>query len=181
MENSVRRGGFLALTVRGKYLPGAADAVAAAFPVARVDLGALFLTELRALAEEQHQPWEKVLGIDARYAAGGRISKGLAAYARASWQRVDARLAARAATAHTVLFVHDAGLLARYWDEGGRDLLVALQAAARRPAVDPHGLWLLTPVETRGQQPHLDGRTVECIGDAERTYLDGAFLESLTV
>jgi serine/threonine protein kinase len=180
LDAAAERGGFLAITVRGANLPGVAEALAATCPVERVDLNALFLTELHALADEQGQPWEKVLGIDARFAAGGRISKGLAAYARAAWERVESRLLARAAAPRTVLFLHDAGLLARYWDEGGRDLLVRLQAAARRPAQNPHGLWLLAPGETRAQQPHVDGRTVECVSPSERVHLDGTFVASLT-
>ncbi|WP_232265461.1 hypothetical protein [Streptomyces pactum] len=177
---SVRRGGFLALTVRGIRLPGAAERIAAVYPVRPVGLSQVFLTELRALTDEKGQPWEKVLGVDARFAAGGPIPKGLALFARAAWKRVEARLLGEAEAPRTVLFLHDAGLLARYWDEGGRELLVTLQGAARRPAEAPHGLWLLCPVETRSQLPHVDGRTVECIGgDGERTHLDGAFLDAL--
>ncbi|MBT2488656.1 BREX system serine/threonine kinase PglW [Streptomyces sp. ISL-96] len=180
LDASVRRGGFLALTVRGTRLPGVAETVAAAYPVARVDLNSEFLTEFRALAEEKNQAWDKVLGVDARFSAGGHISKGLAAYVRTVWSRVESRLLAHAAAPRSVLFLHDAGLLARYWDEGGRDLLIRLQAAARRPAEAPYGLWMLSPVETRSQLPHLDGRTIECIGgDGERTHLDTAFLDAL--
>ncbi|MER6128680.1 hypothetical protein ABT173_40195 [Streptomyces sp. NPDC001795] len=87
---------------------------------------------------------------------------------------------ARAAAPRTVLFLHNAGLLARYWDEGGHDTLVRLQAAARRPADDPHGLWLLCPMEVRSRMPQLEGKTVEVIGgDGERAYLDSKFLDSL--
>ncbi|MCX4587024.1 BREX system serine/threonine kinase PglW [Streptomyces sp. NBC_01481] len=180
LDASVRRGGFLALTVRGTRLPGVAETVAAAYPVTRVDLNSEFLAEFRALAEEKNQPWDKVLGVDARYSASGQISKGLATYVRTVWGRVESRLLARASAPRTVLFLYDAGLVARYWDEGGRDLLVKLQGAARRPADAPHGLWLLSPVETRSQLPHLDGRTVECIGgDGERTHLDTLFLDVL--
>ncbi|MEC4014955.1 BREX system serine/threonine kinase PglW [Streptomyces sp. H27-D2] len=176
---AAQRGGFLALAVKGTRLPGVAEAVAAAHPVERVDLGREFLAEFRDLATEQGHDWEKVLRADAG-SAPGRIKPGLASFAHAVWNRVEPRLLARAATPRTVLFLHDAGLLARYWDEGGHDLLVRLQGAARRPADDPHGLWLLCPVETRTQVPHLDGRTVEVIGgDGERAYLDSAFIDDL--
>ncbi|CAG7628035.1 BREX system serine/threonine kinase PglW [Actinacidiphila bryophytorum] len=177
---SIRRGGFLAVTLKGVLLPGAAQAMAARHPVEPVDVGSAFLAEFRRLAEERNQPWEKVLGIDARFTSTGRISPGLATYVREVWRRVEARLLALAATPRTVLFLHDAGMLARYWDEGGRDLLVGLQAAARRPTQAPHGLWLLAPVETRSQAPNLDGRTVECIGgDAERIHLDSEYVKAL--
>ena len=88
----------------------------------------------------------------------------------------------RADAPRTVVFLHDAGLVARYWDEGGHGFLVRLQNAARRPADAPHGLWLLCTVETRAQGPKLDGRTVEVIGgDGEREHLDKEFLDSLRV
>ncbi|HEU0086827.1 MAG TPA: hypothetical protein VFQ77_04135 [Pseudonocardiaceae bacterium] len=46
------------------------------------------------------------------------ISPGLASYLRAVWTRVEQRLLRLAAEPETVLFVHDAGLLARYYDQG---------------------------------------------------------------
>ncbi|URN12066.1 BREX system serine/threonine kinase PglW [Streptomyces radiopugnans] len=178
LAQSARRGGFLALTVKVHRLPGAAEAVAAAFPVTAVDLGAVFLAEFRRLAAEHGQDWHTVLRADAA-SSPGRVKPGLATFVRAVWQRVEERLAARCAAPRAVLFLHDAGLVARYWDEGGRALLVRLQNAARRPAQDPHGLWLLCPVEARTQVPHLNGRIVEAVpGDGELAYLDGAFLSS---
>lgn len=179
LDDSVRHGGFLALTVKLARLPGAAEAVAGAFPVRRIDVGRLFLGQFRTLAEEKGQDWAVVLRADAA-SAPGRIKPGLAAYSRAAWQRVEAALRAEAGP-RTVLFAHNAGLLARFWTEGSHDLLVRLQAAARRPGTDPYGLWLLCPVLSRGEVPHLDGRTVEAVpGDGERAYLDGGFLADLT-
>ncbi|KRV48655.1 serine/threonine protein kinase [Wenjunlia vitaminophila] len=175
----VARGGFLALTVKADRLPGTAETVAAAWPVTGIDLGREFIGVFRALAEEKGQDWQKVLRADAA-SEPGRIKPGLAAFVRVVWQRVERLVLDRAATPRTVLFLHDAGLLARYWDEGGHDLLVRLQAAARRPAERPHGLWLLCPVESRAHPPHLDGRTVEVIGgDGERLHLDRALLDDV--
>ena len=71
-----------------------------------------------------------------------------------------------------MLFVHDAGLLARYWDDGGRELLTGLQNAARRSPGAPFGLWLLCPGEHAREVPPLDRRTVEVLGDHERVALD---------
>ncbi|SFK38816.1 hypothetical protein [Streptomyces pini] len=151
LTRSARRGGFLALTVKVHRLPGAA---------------------------EHGQDWQTVLRADAA-SSPGRVKPGLATFVRAVWQRVEEHLTARCAASRTALFLHDAGLVARYWDEGGRILLVRLQSAARRPAQDPHGLWLLCPVEARIQVPHLNGRIVEAVpGDGELAYLDGAFLSS---
>lgn len=89
------------------------------------------------------------------------------------------RLLSPAAPAKTVLFLHDAGVLARYADHGGRDLLTRLQNAARRPADPPHGLWLLCPSENATAAPTLDGLTVEAIGPAEWAVLGKSFLSRL--
>jgi hypothetical protein len=79
----------------------------------------------------------------------------------------------------SVLFVHDAGLLARYFDEGGREVLTRLQNAARRSTDAPHGLWLLCPGESALETAQIDGRTVEVLGDAERVVLTSSFLASV--
>ncbi|MFH9864090.1 BREX system serine/threonine kinase PglW [Streptomyces sp. NPDC017202] len=177
LSESVRRGGFLALTVKAARLQGTAETIAARFPVVPVDLGALFLREFRRLVEEKGQDWRTVLRADAA-SAPGRVKPGLATFVRVVWQRVADDLAARSAEPRTVLFLHDAGLIARYWDEGGRTFLVTLQAAARRPAQGPHGLWLLCPMESSVQDPHLDGQTVQALrNDGEVAYLAGGFLK----
>ncbi|MFJ9107161.1 BREX system serine/threonine kinase PglW [Streptomyces sp. NPDC102283] len=176
------RGGFLALTVKRTVLAGTAERIAAAFGpegVVTVDVAETFLRMLRELAEEKGQDWQKFLRADSN-SAPGRIKPGLASFARLVWQRMEDALLERAAPPRTVLFLHDAGLVARYWDEGGHGFLTRLQGAARRPESAPHGLWLLCPVETRSQQPRLDGRTVEVIGgDGEREHLEADFVESL--
>ncbi|GAA3376792.1 hypothetical protein GCM10020367_49870 [Streptomyces sannanensis] len=152
LAESVRRGGFLALTVKAARLQGTAEMIAARFPVVPVDLGALFLREFRRLVEEKGQDWRTVLRADAA-SAPGRVKPGLATFVRVVWQRVADDLAACSTEPRTVLFLHDAGLIARYWDEGGRAFLVTLQAAARRPSEGPHGLWLLCPMESSIQDP----------------------------
>ncbi|MFF3140931.1 BREX system serine/threonine kinase PglW [Streptomyces sp. NPDC057927] len=181
LATSAERGGFLAVTVKGTGLAGATEAIASAFPVDAVDLASLFLESLRELVAEKGQDWQKVLRADGA-SAPGRIKPGLASFVRVVWQRLEDTLLDRAGTPRTVLFLHDAGLIARYWDEGGHTFLVRLQQSARRPADAPHGLWLLCPVETRSQMPNLDGRTVEVIGgDGERVHVEGEFLEELAV
>jgi hypothetical protein len=101
-------------------------------------------------------------------------------------QRVTDRLSglltarAEAAGPKAVLFVHNAGLLARYFDGGGHDLLVGLQQASRRPAQVPHGLWWLCPMEDPKQTPSLDGCTVEVVDRATEWALrDSLFLKEL--
>jgi serine/threonine protein kinase len=177
LDASIRRGGFLALTLRGANLPGTPAALAGRYPVAAVDLARVFLTEFQALAGERGVEWSRVLAIEARYAETGQLTPGLRSYLGHVWPRVESRLLAAAGDTR-VLFVHDAGLLARYYDAGGRELLSRLQNAARRPADHPHGLWLLCPAESSTTAPTLDGRTVEAIG-TEQVVLDKAFLDML--
>ncbi|MET8541087.1 BREX system serine/threonine kinase PglW [Kitasatospora sp. NPDC004799] len=180
LAERAQRGGFLAVTVKGESLPGVAEDLTAVYPVDRIDLGREFIDAFHVLASETGQDWAKVLRADAA-STPGHIKPGLAKFVRAVWQRVESVLTERAAASHTVLFLHNAGLLARYWQEGGHDLLVRLQAAARRPADKPHGLWLLCPVVTRSQAPHLDGRTVEVIGgDGELVHLDSGAVAALS-
>ncbi|MFD3676453.1 BREX system serine/threonine kinase PglW [Streptomyces sp. NPDC058613] len=183
LAERARRGGFLALSVKRNVVNGTAEAVAEAFApegVTTVDVSDMFLGTLRELAEEKGHDWEKFLRADAN-SAPGRIKPGLASFARVVWQRMEDALLERAAQPRTILFLHDAGLVARYWDEGGHGFLTRLQNTARRPERAPHGLWLLCPVETRSQQQlRLDGRTVEVIGgDGEREHLEAEFMGAL--
>ncbi len=80
----------------------------------------------------------------------------------------------------TVLFAHEAGLTARYWAAGGRELLVKLQGAARRPSEAPCGLWLPVPMEDPDASPALDGRTVDIVDQvSEWVRVKGLFLKEL--
>ncbi|MEV8326042.1 BREX system serine/threonine kinase PglW [Kitasatospora sp. NPDC056731] len=181
LEDALRRGGFLALTLRGKHLPGAADLIAQAYGVEPVSLGGLFLREFRALATQYGTEWERVLTIDTKFTESGELPRGLASYVKGAWSRVGEHLRERVETAGStdVLFLHDAGLVARYQDAGGRELLVTLQNAARREADAPHGLWLLCPQEAPHETPQLDGMIVEVLGEAERAVLIKDFLDEL--
>jgi hypothetical protein len=172
------RGGFLALTLSGNQLPGTADAIARMHPVRRVDLNREFLSEFRTLVAERGQEWRKVLGVDARFSESGDMPRGLASYVREAWTRLEQRLLAPELAAE-VLFVHDAGLLARYFDEGGHELLTRLQNAARRSANAPRGFWLLCPGESERESVQLDGRTVEVLDASERVVLSKKFLAAL--
>ncbi|AUS81915.1 BREX system serine/threonine kinase PglW [Actinoalloteichus sp. AHMU CJ021] len=178
--SALERGGFLALTVRGVHVPGAAQAVATAYAgrLRPVNLDSEFLTAFQALVDERGQDWEKVRRLDARLAATGEISRGFASYVTAAWNRLRARLMEFAAD-DGVLFLHEATLLARYFDEGGHDLLTGVQNAARRPREAPHGLWLLCPADSALDAPRLGTRLVEVLGDSERVVLDSEFLAAL--
>jgi hypothetical protein len=176
---AVERGGFVALTLRGRHLPGAAETISARHAVRPVDLNGVFLEEFRALATERSQDWEKVLTIDARFDATGQMSRGLSVYVRDTWTRVEKRLTELGKDGSTVLFLHDAGLLGRYYDAGGQALLARLQNAARRATDTPHGLWLLCPADSAVDTPHVDGKPVEILGESERVVLTGEFLARL--
>ncbi|WP_258382419.1 BREX system serine/threonine kinase PglW [Streptomyces sp. NTH33] len=177
-----RRGGFLALTLKGADLPGVADALAARYDTVAVSLNSLFLDCLRELAEEQSVRWQALLKADAKYTATGTLGAALASYTRLAAERVRQRAleTAERTGPRSVLLAHEAGLIARYWEAGGRELLAALQQSARRPADTPHGLWLLLPAEDPRATPTLDGRTVEVVDRAtEWEVLDGLFLKSV--
>lgn len=179
---AAQRGGFLALTLKGADLPGAAESLTTAFHVVPVDLNARFLEVFRELAEGLGTDWPKVLRADAAFTQSGELKPGLRSYVQRVTDRLSADLAQLAETAgpKSVLFVHNAGLVARYFDGGGHDLLVNLQQSARRPANAPHGLWWLCPMEDPKQTPSLDGRTVEVVDRAtEWAVLDSLFLKEL--
>lgn len=180
LSDSIERGGFLALTIRGKHLPGTVEALANSFAVTAVNLNRLFIDEFRALAKEKNQEWNKVLAADARVSITGAMPRGLTSYVTASWQRVRDQLQEQAtASDRTVLFLHDASLLGRYFDAGGRQLLTELQNASRRATDQPHGLWLLCPAEAPREAPQLAGRLVEILGEHERAVLRQEFITSL--
>ncbi|MFD5590716.1 BREX system serine/threonine kinase PglW [Streptomyces griseorubiginosus] len=182
LQEAVRGGGFLALTVKGLYLPGTAQRLAARFDVLQVDVDELFLTALRELADEQQVKWRALLKADAKFAETGRIGAALGSYTRLAAERVAARCTALATQAgpRTVLLAHRAALAARYWEAGGRELLVSLQEAARRPHAVPHGLWLLVPMDDPKATPALDGRTVDVVDRvSEWAVLEGLFMKEL--
>ncbi|MDG9685967.1 BREX system serine/threonine kinase PglW [Streptomyces sp. DH18] len=189
LDTSLRRGGFLALTARGAELPGLAQALAAGpggGSLVMVDLNAEFLAEFRELVEERGRTWQAVLKADAAFTDSGELSAALRSYTRLVTERLGQRLKDRAEAAggdrggKPVLFVHNASLVARYWEGGGRELLTGLQQAARRPAEAPHGLWWLLGMEDPRLSPSLDGRTVEVVDrTTEWAVLDGLFLKEL--
>ncbi|MEU9332096.1 BREX system serine/threonine kinase PglW [Streptomyces sp. NPDC048290] len=177
-----RRGGFLALTLKGPDLPGIAQALAEHHQVTPVPANTLFLDALRTLSEEQSVRWEALLRADAKFATTGTLGAALASYTRLAAERVGQRVVelAESAGPRSIVLVHEAGLLARYWEAGGRELLATLQQAARRPADVPHGMWLLLPAEDPRATPTLDGRTVEVVDRVtEWEVLDGLYLKGL--
>jgi hypothetical protein len=169
----------LALTLRGKFLPGAAEALTTHYRVAAVNVDEEFLVALRELARTHGQQWDRVLSSDARFTTTGQLGQGLRSYVERACERIGRRLRELADDDGTVLFLHNAGLLARYFDAGGRTVLTSLQNAARRPSDVPHGVWLLCPGESELDSPQLDGQTVEVLGESERVVLTRSLLAGL--
>src|SRR6266511_2272855 len=77
---------------------------------------------------ESGSTWDRVLTADTRVSRGA-VPPGLGSYVSETWRRVQARLFDRMSQepANAVLFLHDAGLLGRYWEAGGRRFLTDLQ------------------------------------------------------
>lgn len=92
LTRAVDVGGFLALTLRGVHLPGAAEALAAHYPVCPVNVDAEFLSTFRALVAERGQDWQKVRALDARFSETGQVRPGLASYVKSVWTSLRERL-----------------------------------------------------------------------------------------
>lgn len=188
LGEAVEDGGFRALTVSVRHLPGLSAAIERRFPsLISLNGNAEFLACFRELAAEQGLEWERVLRVDARLrvSAGpdGRAEapRSYAEYVAEVASRLRAKWAELASTQpRSTVLLHNAGVLARYWDIAGRDLVVGLQQNARRAAETPHGLWLLCPAESARSSPNLDGRLVETVvADGEWIVLGSAAVEEL--
>ncbi|QRK93797.1 BREX system serine/threonine kinase PglW [Saccharopolyspora erythraea] len=177
LTSALNKGGFAALTLRGVHLPGAAESISSAFPVDSVHVDELFLAQFRALVKQHDVDWNDIRALDNEFGATGVIADGFASFVEVTWENVQEELARRASS--SVLFLHHASLLARYYNRGGRDLLTELQNAARRPDSRPHGMWLLCPGDSAWETPRLEQHIVEVLGESERVVLDGAFLAGL--
>jgi hypothetical protein len=173
-------GGFLALTLRGVYLPGVAEALASRYAVHPVHVDSEFVATFRELIAERGQDWELVRRLDAGFGRTGLPKPGFREYVRKVWERLRDRLVAVGGE-RTVLLLHHAGLVGRYADLGGREFLTSLQQAARSASAKPHGLWVLCPGESAREAPQLDGLRVEALTESERVVLDKDFLRDLQV
>ncbi|CAM2856626.1 BREX system serine/threonine kinase PglW [Saccharomonospora xinjiangensis] len=180
LARSVEQGGFLALTLRGTALPGAAEALASRYPVRPVQVDREFLAVFRGLVVEYDQDWERVRKLDERFGRTGEPKPGFRRVVRLAWERLRDRLVDQAG-ARTVLLLHHADLVGRYADLGGREFLTGLQQAARSAEALPHGLWVLCPGESAEEAPQLDGLRVEALTESERAALGREFVQGLRV
>ncbi|MFJ1548989.1 hypothetical protein [Streptomyces sp. NPDC088246] len=95
LQAARRRGGFVALTVKGPELSGVAERLAERFDATPLALDELLRSTLRELAQEQRAPWQALVKADAAFAASGSIGAGLASYARLALERASASSADR--------------------------------------------------------------------------------------
>ncbi|GAB2811481.1 BREX system serine/threonine kinase PglW [Actinocorallia aurea] len=179
LRRALDEGGFVALTIAQKKVPGTVERLGLTHPVRVVDVTAVFLRELRGLAAEQGTDFAGLLRADDKYGRTRTMPPGLASYVKLAWERAVTTITELGADPKTVLLLHNAGLLARYAADGGHSALVTLQQAARRPETAPHGMWLLCPSQAPKNSPTLDGMTVEAIGSAEWSVLDTSYLDAL--
>lgn len=148
LEGTQRRGGFLALNVRLRDVIDATDMLAARTGTTTVDLGARFVTQLKATAETAGRSWEQVLRADMQSSERGDWHPGLSSLVDEVWETVTKELLGVEGT----LFLHDVGVLARY--PHGDRVLAMLQEAAGTPDA-PHAVWLLCPMQAPRGRPRL--------------------------
>lgn len=177
LTSALDKGGFAALTLRGVHLPGAAESISAVFQIESVHVDELFLTAFRSLVKQYDVEWSDIRALDGDFGDTGMIADGFASFIEVAWENVQQDLVGRDPS--SVLFLHHASLLARYYDRGGRELLTELQNSARRADSRPHGMWLLCPGDSALETPRLEQHIVEVLDESERVVLDGAFLTGL--
>jgi serine/threonine protein kinase len=151
LAESVATRSFLALGVLPGLLDETARALTGRHPAVPVDVTAVLLDAVRALAAQRSVPWSEVSAADAAE-PGSRPAQGLAALVRAALPVVRSAVdaACDAAPEGTVaVLLTEAAPLARY---GHVELLAAYAdlTARRRQAV-----WLLLPLGSEGT-PTLD-------------------------
>ena len=145
LSRGARDGGYLVLTVEGRLLADAEQALTARFGLPALSLEKLFLSAMKEVAREKEVPWKTVLGADTRPS-----HPNLRALVRAAVPRVEGEIRA---TDLPVLLTYP-GLLVRYEQ---LDLLDRLRDRATRPDGGLKGAWLLVPSSDQQVSPALDG------------------------
>ena len=172
LEEARRRGGFVAVKARLSEATNACELIAGLDGVTPVNVTAEFVRILREVREDEGRPrWETVLAADSE-AAAPKAKAGFARLLDTTWQRLDTHI--RATGNGGIVLLHDATPLARY--TGGEAVLAKLTVAARQSHEQPHGLWLLCPMQDPKDPPHLDDKTIGVIpGDAEQLVVPDGF------
>jgi serine/threonine protein kinase len=157
LSRSLEAGGWLVLSVPPRWLARASQCLTAQ-PIAKLDVEAILLAEMREFAAQHNVHWATVLAAD----AADRNSS--------DWQNlsrvVDAGLAAlRTAidSSGPVVLLVNAGILARY---NAASMLDELRDAVRTATADSplHTVWLLVPWTDQELSPLLDDTAIPVIG-----------------
>lgn len=149
MTHLQTNGGFRALVIDHRRALVAERALLQRQGWARLDVEALLLDAMEAVAQDMRVDWSMVLRADA--AGRGRDWDNLSRLARMAWPQVEAAL--RAADGTTL--VVNAGLIARYGFMGDLD---KLRNDCGTPD-GPHALALMVPMRLPGQ-PKLERQAV---------------------
>jgi serine/threonine protein kinase len=150
LEHARRDGGLLVLMASPSRVEDAARELRR-LDVTSLDLDALLLHELRAVADEVGAAWPVVVAADAAARGDGDWSRLTTLVARVI-PRVEAALAE---TEGTVLLRH-LGLLARYGQLG----LIERMREHLRGGGALRGLWLLIGADTQRTRPLVDGEPI---------------------
>jgi serine/threonine protein kinase len=175
LDEASRRGGFVAVKASIPAASAVCGELARMDGVTAVNITASFVTILKQIVEEAGRPrWETVLAADSADASPAARA-GFARLVGATWQRLEAHVAAVGNGG--IVLLHDAAPLARY--TGGGELLARLAVAARQAGESPRGLWLFCPMQSPKDSPRLDDMTVAVIpGDAEQLFVPDSFADS---
>jgi serine/threonine protein kinase len=165
LQRAGRDGAFLVLLVHPRYYQRACEELCRRFPITPIDFEALFLTALRAVAEQARVNWDLVLKTDATPHTGD-WQKLLLLVGRAL-SRVEAQLCAST----TTMLVTYAGVLARY---DRLDLLERLRDRVGQRDGLP-GLWLLVPGQ---HQAMMDGKAVPLLSPGQRATIPESWLHN---
>jgi serine/threonine protein kinase len=153
LRHSIEAGGFLALSVAPRLLAMALAELRRRFPVEVVDVTAVLLEAMRAVAAGMEVRWEVVVAADAA-PEGSRDWLNLRRLVADAMPAVTARLTRADSDA---LLLTDAAPLARY---GHMEVLERLAEAVSRPparqAPPARTLWLLVPADEQTGPPKLD-------------------------
>jgi serine/threonine protein kinase len=156
------RGGFLAVKVRLSEAAALTQRLCALPGVTPLSVTEAFVATLRGVVAERGKPrWPTVLAADTPDAPPSART-GFGRLLDEVWSRIDARVRELDGT----VLLHDATPLARY--PGGAELLSRLSSAARQPDEQPHGLWLLCPMDEPRSSARLDAEIVGALGENEQ-------------
>jgi serine/threonine protein kinase len=169
LQVSLETGGLLTLMVAPQDFRGACVELRR-FPVTHIDLDALVIRQLHAVADDSGVRWDLVLRADAADRTSQDWSRLTTLVARAM-PSVERELTAIAGT----VLVQNLGLLARYGQLG---LIGQLRTAFMRSA-SLRGCWLLLPADQQTDRPLIDGEPVPVLTTNEWARVPQPWLENL--